>query len=120
MSGETLATNNSQPTSAEQSDRNQAILQPLQLGCAPRTEWVYPTPPESVSPGEALPQSIVLPTVHKASSLKTIRNLFCLAVLAMGSYLGVSHYLVQSVRVVGVSMVPTLRDSQNYLLNRWI
>jgi signal peptidase I len=75
---------------------------------------------ESVSPGEALPQSIIRPLPGKPSYFKTICNLVCLVVLAVGSYLGVSQYLVQSVRVVGVSMIPTLHDSQNYLLNRWI
>jgi signal peptidase I len=42
------------------------------------------------------------------------------ATLALASYFLVSHYLFQSVRVVGVSMSPTLYDSQMYLLNRWI
>ena len=78
-------------------------------------------PVESVSPGEALPQSDVFrPLPAKPSYIKTIRNLLCLMALATGSYFGVSHYLVQSVRVVGVSMIPTLHDSQSYLLNRWI
>ncbi len=42
------------------------------------------------------------------------------ALLAGLSYFVVSHFLLQSVRVVGRSMVPTLYDSQHYLLNRWI
>jgi signal peptidase I len=45
---------------------------------------------------------------------------FALAALAILCYFGISRYLVQSVRVVGVSMVPTLADSQQYLLNRWV
>jgi signal peptidase I len=40
--------------------------------------------------------------------------------LAFLSYFIISHYFFQSVRVVGRSMTPTLRDSQQYLLNRWI
>src|SRR5262245_33590367 len=46
----------------------------------------------------------------------------CLAVasLALVSYLAVTHYLLQAVRVVGVSMSPTLKDSEQYLLNRWV
>jgi len=40
--------------------------------------------------------------------------------LAFLSYFIISHFFFQSVRVVGRSMVPTLRDSQQYLLNRWI
>ncbi len=40
--------------------------------------------------------------------------------LAVVSYLVISHFFLQSVRIVGSSMVPTLYNSQNYLLNRWI
>jgi signal peptidase I len=36
------------------------------------------------------------------------------------SYLIISHFFLQSVKVVGRSMVPTLYDSQHYILNRWI
>ena len=42
------------------------------------------------------------------------------ATMAMASYLIISHYLLQTVKVVGRSMIPTLHDSQSYLLNRWI
>jgi signal peptidase I len=41
-------------------------------------------------------------------------------VLAAASYFLISHFLLQSVKVVGRSMVPTLYDSQHYLLNRWV
>lgn len=46
----------------------------------------------------------------------------CLVVagLALASYFIISHYVLQSVTVVGVSMSPTLKDSQHYLLNRWV
>jgi signal peptidase I len=40
--------------------------------------------------------------------------------LALASFFFFSHFFLQSVRVVGASMFPTLRDSQRYLLNRWI
>ena len=40
--------------------------------------------------------------------------------LAALSYLLISRFLLQSVTVVGVSMVPTLHDSEHYLLNRWV
>jgi signal peptidase I len=43
-----------------------------------------------------------------------------IAVLATASYFIISRFLVQSVKVVGRSMVPTLGDSQHYLLNRWV
>jgi signal peptidase I len=41
-------------------------------------------------------------------------------VLAAACYFFISHFFLQSVRVVGISMVPTLQDSQRYLLNRWV
>ena len=46
----------------------------------------------------------------------------CLAVLALAtaSYFAVSRFVLQSVKVVGMSMEPTLRDSEHYLLNRWV
>lgn len=43
-----------------------------------------------------------------------------IGLLAFGSYFLVSHFFLQSVTVVGVSMVPTLRDTDSYLLNRWV
>ena len=43
-----------------------------------------------------------------------------IAVLAAACYFVVSQFLLQSVKVVGRSMVPTLHDSEHYLLNRWI
>ena len=46
----------------------------------------------------------------------------CLAVLVLATacYFVISHFFLQSVKVVGRSMAPTLLDSQHYLLNRWI
>jgi signal peptidase I len=41
-------------------------------------------------------------------------------VFAAASYFLISQFLLQSVKVVGRSMVPTLYDSQHYLLNRWV
>ncbi len=43
-----------------------------------------------------------------------------LGVLASASYLFISHFFLQSVKVVGRSMRPTLSDSEHYLLNRWV
>ena len=48
------------------------------------------------------------------------RRFLAVALLAFASYLFISQFLLQSVRVVGVSMFPTLGDSQQYILNRWI
>jgi len=66
-----------------------------------------------------------LPSARTAGlSLRPIlrQSFQCLvvAVLAAASYFLISHFLLQSVKVVGRSMVPTLYDSQHYLLNRWV
>jgi signal peptidase I len=57
---------------------------------------------------------------HNRSVLRQVCQLLSVAALAVASYLVISHFLLQSVKVVGRSMVPTLYDSQHYLLNRWI
>jgi signal peptidase I len=46
----------------------------------------------------------------------------CLAVAAMAvaCYLFISRFFLQSVQVAGQSMVPTLQNSQQFLLNRWV
>jgi signal peptidase I len=40
------------------------------------------------------------------------------AVLSVGCYYGVSHYFVETVEVVGKSMLPTLKENNFYILNR--
>jgi len=55
-----------------------------------------------------------LPMVRQA------KQCLALVVLAACSYFIISEFLLQSVKVVGRSMVPTLYDSQQYLLNRWV
>lgn len=60
------------------------------------------------------------PGTHTPGFLYTAGQWLGLAALAMASYLVISHFLVQSVRVSGVSMMPTLQESELYLLNRWI
>jgi signal peptidase I len=52
--------------------------------------------------------------------LRHLCQCLALAALAVASYFFVSRFFLQSVQVVGPSMAPTLRDSQRYLLNRWI
>jgi signal peptidase I len=54
------------------------------------------------------------------SFLKDIFQCIVLLSLAVISYFVVSHFVLQTVQVVGVSMVPTLHDSQKYVLNRWV
>ncbi len=42
------------------------------------------------------------------------------AVVALASYLIISHFVLQSVQVVGVSMAPTLKNTGYYFLNRCV
>lgn len=65
----------------------------------------------------------MLPEEEKKKSPSLQQQFYqCISVaaLALASYFFVSHFLVQTVQVVGVSMVPTLYDSQQYMLNRWV
>jgi signal peptidase I len=63
------------------------------------------------------------PTGHnhsKPSLLKQLGQCVLIAVLATLSYFFISRYILLSVQVVGVSMTPTLHDSDQYFLNRWV
>jgi len=80
-----------------------------------------PTPmpsPQSL-PAQPLVPATAGPT-RAAAVCGWLARAVTLVSLALASYLLVSHFLVQSVKVVGVSMVPTLQDSERYLLNHWI
>lgn len=71
----------------------------------------------------ANPSRFSLAATAKAVSRRILRQgLQCLvlAVLSVASYYLISHYFLQSVKVVGRSMMPTLYDSQYFLLNRWV
>src|ERR1051325_11579164 len=59
-------------------------------------------------------------TRRKTPWLKQVVQALIAAGLAITCYYFISHYLVQSVQVVGNSMVPTLHNSDHYLLNRWV
>jgi signal peptidase I len=49
-----------------------------------------------------------------------ISQFFLIAGLSYGSFVLVTHFVIQSVEVVGNSMSPTLEDSRRYVLNRWV
>jgi len=79
-----------------------------------------PSNNESMSaPSAALSQAPQIQPPSRAL-LRHLGQGIIIAVLAVASYLLVSHYVVESVKVQGLSMSPTLADSQTYLLNRWI
>lgn len=75
---------------------------------------------------ESIPASPdLLPLVRNArtpasSILRQAFQCLVVVVLATVCYFLVSRFFLQSVKVVGRSMSPTLLDSQHYLLNRWI
>jgi signal peptidase I len=78
------------------------------------------TEPESISASPDL-----FPLARKAwkpagSILRQTFQCLVMVILATASYFLISHFFLQTVKVVGRSMVPTLHDSQHYLLNRWI
>jgi signal peptidase I len=78
------------------------------------------TDPESISANPAL---FPLPRKARRPALSILRQAWqflVVGVLAVVSYFVISHFFLQSVKIVGRSMVPTLCDSQHYLLNRWI
>jgi signal peptidase I len=83
------------------------------------------TAPQMANPDSTPAAADVLPSKRegrksKVSFLRQAFQLLSVGMLAVVSYFAISHFLVQSVTVVGRSMAPTLYDSQRYLLNRWV
>jgi signal peptidase I len=76
--------------------------------------------PVSLAQSEAMPTWPAKPATRARALLRQFSQGLTLIACALASYYLISHFLVQSVRVVGVSMVPALQDSQFYLLNRWV
>jgi signal peptidase I len=56
----------------------------------------------------------------KPTWFKQLGQCALIAVLATLSYFFISRYILQSVQVCGASMSPTLHDSDQYFLNRWV
>jgi len=52
--------------------------------------------------------------------LKQALSCVLIAALAFCSFQFITHFVLQTVQVVGASMTPTLHDSQRYVLNRWV
>jgi signal peptidase I len=75
--------------------------------------------PETLPTATSLPVRPAQPNRFR-SAIAQILQAVAIGALAVGSYFFISHFFVQSVKVVGVSMVPTLADSEHYLLNRWV
>jgi signal peptidase I len=61
-------------------------------------------------------------TPSRFDVMRTLQHLGTAALmiaLSAACYFAISRYFVESVRVVGVSMVPTLGEGSSYVLNRW-
>jgi signal peptidase I len=80
-----------------------------------------PTPSsEAICPTEPLLRPVACVAPHARPFAQRAGQGLLMLVLAAASYFVVSHFLLQSVKVVGVSMAPTLHDSEYCLLNRWV
>jgi len=84
------------------------------------SEQLDATSPGSFSPGDALLPAVTRTGTHTPSFLQQAYQIASIGALALASYFLISHFFLQSVEVVGVSMVPTLHNADHYLLNRWV
>lgn len=82
----------------------------LQISSQLESRAVNPPPPHPAAPRRELLRSILKQTLTCA----------LIAALAYGAFQFTTHYVLQSVQVVGASMSPTLHDSERYILNRWV
>ena len=73
-----------------------------------RSETIYPV----ASPARAAAQTL--------SMVQQIVQLIVVSALAVAGYFIISHFILQAVRVDGVSMVPTLHNADQYYLKRWV
>jgi signal peptidase I len=71
-----------------------------------------------ISSGSAAPKR----DYHSLGRLILKQFVSCMLVTAVayGCFQFITHYVLQSVQVVGGSMSPTLHDSERYVLNRWV
>jgi signal peptidase I len=81
---------------------------------------MHMTNPEATPIGASLQITANLARKHARSLARQAIQLLSFLVLILASYFLISHFLLQSVKVVGRSMRPTLHDSERLLLNRWI
>jgi signal peptidase I len=80
---------------------------------------VQPPNPEPI-PANSIANSQATEPKRGESLFRQLFQCLIVACLGLASYYLISTYLVQSVKVVGSSMLPTLHDSDHYLLNRWV
>lgn len=79
---------------------------PINLGPASGASVLVPLSPSLIKPRPSLRTQVVQCGI--------------VAAVALASYLLISHFVLQSVQVVGVSMAPTLKNTGYYFLNRCV
>ncbi len=77
---------------------------------------VEPTP---ALPPAPKPVRAVRPALWR-SVLKQAATVLLMVVFGYAVFQFATHFVIQSVQVIGASMTPTLHDSGRYVLNRWI
>jgi signal peptidase I len=75
---------------------------------------------EAVPAGREIAASAAKCTPTPRGVLPQLRQWIWVLLLAGICYFAISRFLLQTVKVVGVSMMPTLQNSQRYFLNRWV
>jgi signal peptidase I len=75
---------------------------------------------ETVPAGHKTAASAAKSTPTARGVLPQLRQWIWVLFLAGVCYFAISRFLLQTVKVVGVSMMPTLQNSQRYFLNRWV
>jgi len=66
------------------------------------------------------PRGLVFAVSRWSRACMLISQCCLIAGLSYGAFVLVTHFVIQSVQVVGNSMAPTLEDSSRYVLNRWV
>jgi len=67
------------------------------------------------------PNAHTLRAVEQTISFsQQVFQLAVLTILAIAGYFLMSHFVLQAVKVEGVSMVPTLHNADQYYLKRWV
>lgn len=84
---------------------------------------MHSRPPTNFGPtsGASVLSPLATPSSKPRRSLRS-QFVQCgiVAVAALASYLIISHFVLQSVQIVGVSMTPTLKNTGYYFLNRCV
>ena len=81
--------------------------------------------PASTGPLTNSPTALPAPTADATARAKVplrrqLMQCGLVVLLSLAGYLIISHFILQSVRVIGVSMAPTLKNAGFYLLNRCV